>query len=82
MSYTKELCNFAFKVGQPLSVVYFSGVNRFVVCIECVAVKDGYMRPRLQGKGTTIEDACYDYLRLARGANLVNLITDEKLELI
>jgi hypothetical protein len=80
MSYTKELIRYAHRFEKEVSVSIIGG--KFRVHINHIAVKDGYARPQAHGFGTTIEDACYDYIRRHRGLFLINLVNDIEIELI
>lgn len=80
MYYIKELIRYANKFDRDISVDIKGDI--FKVYIQAVALKDGYARPRVFGQGTTIEDACCDFIRRARGSKLVNLTTDEEIEIL
>lgn len=84
MIYTHHLINIAKNFEQPLSLERNDESNKFTVFINLVSYKDkgAYLRKKITGTGFTIEDACADYVRLARGGNLVHAITDQEIEII
>lgn len=79
-AYTRDLIKYANSFEKDISVDIENG--RFKVYISHIAVKDGYARPRAFGLGTTIEDACYDYIRRHRGLKLVNLVNEQEIEIL
>lgn len=82
MSYTNELLKFAKKLDQTLSVQYDDVSFKYKVDLNQVVYKDKHLRQNIQGLGFTIEDACYDYIRKARGGVLIHYITDKEIEVI
>lgn len=82
MSATQDLIRYAKRFEQPLCVEYNGLKNQYKVYINMVGYKDNYMNKQIFGLGFTIEDACYDFIRLARGGKLIHYITDLKIEVI
>lgn len=76
MSYTHELIEIARRFEQPLSVEYSKERNIYKVYIDKVHLKDGYARTNIWGFGTTIEDACYQFICKARSKELMHFLTD------
>lgn len=76
MSYTRMLIGIAKKFEQPLSVEYNHERNIYKVSIEKVHLKDGYVRKNICGFGSTIEDACYHYLTIAKSKYIIHFLTD------
>lgn len=77
MNYTLMLIDIASKFNQPLQLEHDSKNNVYKVSIQNVRLKEKYVRIFIYGKGTTISDACYDYLRLARSYELIHDITEQ-----
>lgn len=82
MCYTTQLIATAKKFDQVLSVDYDAEKFIYKVFINMVGYKDGYSRRPIQGKGFTISDASYDYIRLCRGGSLIHYLTDLEIEII
>jgi len=76
MSYTHDLIAIASKFEQPMSVEYSKDKNLYRVSIDKVHFKDGHARKKIFGQGSTIEDACCDFIRLARGGEIIHFLTD------
>ena len=81
MSYTNELIRHAKKLGQSLSVERSDDTNKYLVRIDMVGYKDGYLRQSIFGIGFTIEDACYDFIRKCKGGYLAHYITEDELRI-
>lgn len=82
MSYTHELIEIARRFEQPLCVEYNKEMNIYKVYIDKVHSVDGYARKNIYGRGTTIEDACFHYIALARGSKIVHFLTDHQEEIV
>lgn len=82
MSYTHELIKHARQFDQPLSVEYSDLRFIYKVWIDKVGYKNGYVRHPIYGFGYTIEDACNDFIRQARGGELTHYITEKTISIV
>ena len=80
--YTTQLISHAKKLDQVLSVDYDADKFIYSVFINMVGFKDGYVRKPIKGRVYTIEDACCDFIRLARGGSIVHYITDQEVKIL
>jgi hypothetical protein len=82
MNHTQFLIKKAKELGELLTVNYDSKSFRYLVDIDSVFYREKttYFKKAILGEGFSVEDACMDYLRKARGGLLVHVITDEMIE--
>lgn len=82
MDYIRMLVERAMALGEVLAITYDSKVHLYKVDINCVVHKEkktNYRRA-LYGRGSTVSDACYDYLNKAAGGLMVQVITNKEIE--
>ena len=77
MTYLIEMTSIAEQFGKCLSVQYQASKSLFLVKIDNVVHKVEHVRRSLLGQGTTLEDACYDYVRKCHGSDLENYVTNQ-----
>jgi hypothetical protein len=82
MAYTNDLIKYARQLEQPISVEYSEQRNLYKVWIDKVGFKNGYVRHPIHGFGCTIEDACNDFIRQARGGELTHYITEQTIFIV
>lgn len=80
MKYTQELSNKAKELNEPISL-QISG-NYYLVFINNVILYTEDLKQNVNGLGTTLEDACYDFIRKSRGCSLYHLRTEQKTEVL
>lgn len=81
MSYTNDLINYASKLDKPIQVERSDETHKYKVTIENIVYKQQHLRTNIFGIGFTIEDACYDFIRKCRGAELEDWKTNKKIEI-
>lgn len=79
-----ELIKKAKELGGLPIIDYDEVSFRYKVSIDNVwyREKNSYLKLPLFGQGFSIEDACYDYIRKARGGLMVHVISDKLLEVV
>ena len=84
MNYVHELINKAKKLDELLSVNYLEEKNLYKVDINMVFYREikTPFKTALYGLGGTIEVACYDYIRKARGGLMIHVISDKTIEVV
>ena len=82
MSYTHEVIKYARDLDEHLCVDRNDKLNLYTVFINKVLAKEdnSYMPVHIRGQGYTIEDAAYDFMRLARGRTLYHFISDKQID--
>lgn len=82
LSYTHELIQKAKELGELLSIDHTG--YQFQVSVRNVfsREKNSYLKRELFGVGFTIDDACYDYIRKARGGLMIHIISDKTIEVV
>lgn len=81
MKYTKELIEKARQLNELITIDYN---GQFHVEIKNVFYREKHTfhKLSLSGSGTTIDDACYDYIRKARGGLMIHVISDKTIEVV
>lgn len=79
MSYQERFNDLSLKLE---SICCFRFKDRYEVWLYNVCYKDGYAILKLSGSGTTIEDACYNFILKAKNRKLVNIITNKEIIVI
>lgn len=82
MSYTHEVIRYARELDEHLCVDRNEELNLYTVFINKVVCKEGYANRNIKGSGFTIEDASYDFIRLARGRKLYHFISDKEVDVL
>lgn len=82
MNYVIELITVAKKFSKTVSLERDDKSHKFRVTISAVVYKDKNSPLHLPafGSGFTIEDACYHYIMKAKNGLLINVITNEEVE--
>ena len=77
-SYTDEINKIAMELGGRI-VFSKTPEGKFYIYIDHVFKKiSEYQHTPVHGFGTTLEDASQDYMRMVRGENLLNIITNKE----
>ena len=80
--YTNDAIWLAKKFNEALNLERIDSSHKYSVSIRSVHLKQEYMRVPIRGLGFTVEDACCDFMRLARGYTLIHGVSNQEIEVV
>lgn len=80
--FTFEVIRYARYLDEHLCIDRNEQLNIYTVFINKVMIKDGYTYKHIRGHGYTIEEACNEYIKLAKSKNLYHFISSKEINVL